>query len=125
MSLFKLHSEYKPGGDQPKAIKELLAGLEAEEKSQMLLGITGSGKTFTMANVIAASNRPSLIMAHNKTLAAQIYSELKSMFHIMIIINRKHIFLEPIPILKKIRQLTSRSICSGILQPGPCLNAET
>jgi excinuclease ABC subunit B len=80
MSLFKLHSEYKPGGDQPKAIKELLAGLEAEEKSQMLLGITGSGKTFTMANVIAASNRPSLIMAHNKTLAAQIYSELKSMF---------------------------------------------
>ena len=67
MSLFKLHSEYKPGGDQPKAIKELLAGLEAGEKSQMLLGITGSGKTFTMANVIAASNRPSLIMAHNKT----------------------------------------------------------
>ena len=56
MSLFKLHSEYKPGGDQPKAIKELLAGLEAGEKSQMLLGITGSGKTFTMANVIAASN---------------------------------------------------------------------
>ena len=80
MSLFKLHSEYKPNGDQPKAIKELLAGLATGEKSQMLLGITGSGKTFTMANVIAASNRPALIMVHNKTLAAQIYSELKSMF---------------------------------------------
>ncbi|MFK7968666.1 MAG: excinuclease ABC subunit UvrB [Rickettsiaceae bacterium] len=80
MSLFKLHSEYKPNGDQPKAIKELLAGLATGEKSQMLLGITGSGKTFTMANVIATSNRPALIMVHNKTLAAQIYSELKSMF---------------------------------------------
>ena len=80
MSLFKLHSEYKPNGDQPKAIKELLSGLSSGEKSQMLLGITGSGKTFTMANVIATSNKPSLIMVHNKTLAAQIYSELKSMF---------------------------------------------
>ena len=80
MSLFKLHSEYKPNGDQPNAIKELLAGLAAGEASQMLLGITGSGKTFTMANVIVTSNRPSLIMVHNKTLAAQIYSELKSMF---------------------------------------------
>ena len=80
MSLFKLHSDYKPNGDQPNAIKELLAGLAAGEKSQMLLGITGSGKTFTMANVIATSNRPALIMVHNKTLAAQIYSELKSMF---------------------------------------------
>ncbi len=80
MSLFKLHSEYQPNGDQPKAIKELLAGLSSNEKSQMLLGITGSGKTFTMANVIAISNRPSLIMVHNKTLAAQIYSELKNMF---------------------------------------------
>lgn len=80
MDLFKLNSSYKPSGDQPKAIEKLLAGLEAGEKSQMLLGITGSGKTFTMANVIAKSNRPSLIMAHNKTLAAQIYSELKAIF---------------------------------------------
>lgn len=80
MSFFKLHSEYEPNGDQPKAIQELLDGLAAGEKSQMLLGITGSGKTFTMANVIAKSNRPALIMAHNKTLAAQIYSELKAMF---------------------------------------------
>jgi excinuclease ABC subunit B len=80
MDLFKLRSDYQPNGDQPKAIKQLLEGLEAGEKSQMLLGITGSGKTFTMANVIAASNRPALIMAHNKTLAAQIYSELKAMF---------------------------------------------
>ena len=80
MDLFKLRSDYQPNGDQPNAIKQLLAGLEKGEKSQMLLGITGSGKTFTMANVIAASNRPALIMAHNKTLAAQIYSELKAMF---------------------------------------------
>ena len=80
MDLFKLHSHYLPNGDQPKAIEKLLAGLETGEKSQMLLGITGSGKTFTMANVIATSNRPALIMAHNKTLAAQIYSELKAMF---------------------------------------------
>lgn len=80
MSLFKLHSEYKPNGGQPKAIKELLVGLADGKKSQMLFGVTGSGKTFTMANVIAVSNRPALIMVHNKTLAAQIYSELKSMF---------------------------------------------
>ena len=80
MSFFKLRSEYEPNGDQPKAIQELLDGLAAGEKSQMLLGITGSGKTFTMANVIAKSNRPALIMAHNKTLAAQIYSELKAIF---------------------------------------------
>ncbi len=80
MDLFKLNSDYQPSGDQPQAIKKLLQGLADEKKSQMLLGITGSGKTFTMANVIAKSNRPSLIMAHNKTLAAQIYSELKNMF---------------------------------------------
>ncbi len=80
MTLFKLKSNYQPSGDQPKAIESLLNGLHAGQKSQMLLGVTGSGKTFTMANVIANSNRPSLIMAHNKTLAAQIYSELKDMF---------------------------------------------
>ena len=80
MSGFKIKSEYQPSGDQPKAIKKLLAGLEAGEKSQMLLGITGSGKTFTMANVIEKTGRPALIMAHNKTLAAQLYSEMKELF---------------------------------------------
>ena len=77
---FKIKSEYQPSGDQPEAIKKLLAGLEAGEKSQMLLGITGSGKTFTMANVIEKTGRPALIMAHNKTLAAQLYSEMKELF---------------------------------------------
>jgi len=80
MSSFKIKSEYQPSGDQPEAIKKLLAGLEAGEKSQMLLGITGSGKTFTMANVIEKTGRPALIMAHNKTLAAQLYSEMKELF---------------------------------------------
>lgn len=77
---FKLRSDYQPSGDQPSAIEKLLKGLVAGEKSQMLLGITGSGKTFTMANVIARTGRPALIMAHNKTLAAQLYAEMKELF---------------------------------------------
>lgn len=80
MNNFSIISEYKPAGDQPKAIDEIIAGLNSKKRSQMLLGITGSGKTFTMANIIARMNRPTLIMAHNKTLAAQIYSEMKLMF---------------------------------------------
>ncbi|AFC73919.1 excinuclease ABC subunit UvrB [Rickettsia montanensis] len=80
MNNFSIISEYKPAGDQPKAIDEVIAGLSSKKRSQMLLGITGSGKTFTMANIIARTNRPTLIMAHNKTLAAQIYSEMKSIF---------------------------------------------
>lgn len=80
MSDFKIKSDYKPSGDQPKAIEKLLEGLKGQEKSQMLLGITGSGKTFTMANVIQQTGRPALIMAHNKTLAAQLYSEMKALF---------------------------------------------
>lgn len=77
---FDLVSDYKPAGDQPKAIKELIEGLNNGEKDQVLLGVTGSGKTFTMAHVIAATGRPTLIMAPNKTLAAQLYSEMKSFF---------------------------------------------
>ncbi|MCZ6910727.1 MAG: excinuclease ABC subunit UvrB [Rickettsia endosymbiont of Ixodes persulcatus] len=80
MNNFSIISEYKPAGDQPKAIDAIIAGLNSKKRSQMLLGITGSGKTFTMANIIARTNRPTLIMAHNKTLAAQIYSEMKSIF---------------------------------------------
>lgn len=80
INAFKIHSEYKPNGDQPKAIEKLVEGLKSKQRSQMLLGITGSGKTFTMANVIQRTGRPSLIMAHNKTLAAQIYSEMKELF---------------------------------------------
>lgn len=77
---FKVVSEFKPTGDQPKAIKELVEGLDAGEKYQTLLGVTGSGKTFTVANVIEEVQKPTLVLAHNKTLAAQLYSEFKQFF---------------------------------------------
>jgi excinuclease ABC subunit B len=80
VSEFKLSSDYQPTGDQPTAIKQLMAGLESGEKEQTLLGVTGSGKTFTMANIIARRGVPTLVLAHNKTLAAQLYSEFKSFF---------------------------------------------
>jgi len=77
---FNLTSQFKPTGDQPEAIKELIAGIERGDKAQVLLGVTGSGKTFTVANVIAETNRPTLVLSHNKTLAAQLYSEFKQFF---------------------------------------------
>ena len=80
MSDFRLQTEYKPTGDQPTAIKTLIDGIEKGDKEQTLLGVTGSGKTFTMANIIANRNVPTLVLAHNKTLAAQLYSEFKDMF---------------------------------------------
>jgi excinuclease ABC subunit B len=80
MDKFKLATEYQPMGDQPSAIAQLVNGLEKGEREQTLLGVTGSGKTFTMANIIAHQNVPTLVLAHNKTLAAQLYSEFKSFF---------------------------------------------
>ena len=80
MDKFELVSNYKPNGDQPEAIKELVNGLKEGKRDQVLLGVTGSGKTFTMANVIAEVNKPTLILAHNKTLAGQLYSEFKELF---------------------------------------------
>ena len=80
MKAFELISEYSPTGDQPEAIRQLVEGLQAGEPSQVLLGVTGSGKTFTIANVIAQTQRPALILSHNKTLAAQLYSEFKQFF---------------------------------------------
>ena len=80
MECFKLKSEYTPTGDQPQAIDQLVAGVEAGLREQVLLGVTGSGKTFTMANVIAKLNRPTLVLAHNKTLAAQLCSEFREFF---------------------------------------------
>ena len=77
---FQLTSKYSPTGDQPEAIKELTDGIKQGEHAQVLLGVTGSGKTFTMANVINNINRPTLILSHNKTLAAQLYEEMKSFF---------------------------------------------
>ena len=78
--MFDLVSKYKPSGDQPKAIEELVNGLNENKKYQVLLGATGTGKTFTMANVIAQVNKPTLVLAHNKTLAGQLYGELKELF---------------------------------------------
>ena len=80
MDHFKLVSEYKPTGDQPQAIEQLVKGFKEGNQFETLLGVTGSGKTFTMANVIEQLNRPTLIIAHNKTLAAQLYSEMKEFF---------------------------------------------
>ena len=80
MDKFVLHSEYKPTGDQPAAIEKLVDGINKGYNEQTLLGVTGSGKTFTMANVIAKLNRPTLVLAHNKTLAAQLCSEFKEFF---------------------------------------------
>ena len=80
MGEFHLVSEFQPRGDQPQAIPRLVAGLEKGDDHQVLLGVTGSGKTFTMANVIAAVDRPALVIAHNKTLAAQLYGEFKMLF---------------------------------------------
>lgn len=77
---FKITSNFKPSGDQPTAIKELCSGLNDDQKNQVLLGVTGSGKTFTMAKIIETLNRPALILAPNKTLAAQLYGEMKSFF---------------------------------------------
>ena len=80
MGIFKINNEYKPAGDQPQAIERLVEGLHAGRKFQTLMGVTGSGKTFTMANVIAQHNMPALVVSHNKTLAAQLYEEFKELF---------------------------------------------
>ena len=110
---FKLKSKYSPTGDQPNAIEKLVDGIQKGEVYQTLEGVTGSGKTFTVANVINKLNKQTLVLAHNKTLAAQLFLELKDYFpenrveyfvSIMIIINLKHIFLLQIHILKKIFQ---------------------
>src|ERR1700751_3247705 len=77
---FQLSTTYKPQGDQPRAIAELISGIHAGEKDQVLLGVTGSGKTFTMAKVIEQLQRPALVFAHNKTLAAQLASEFREFF---------------------------------------------
>ncbi|GAY72693.1 excinuclease ABC subunit B [Lentilactobacillus kosonis] len=77
---FDLVSQYKPTGDQPAAIKELVAGVESGEKAQILMGATGTGKTFTISNVISQVNKPTLVLSHNKTLAGQLYSEFKEFF---------------------------------------------
>ena len=78
--MFKLVSKFEPAGDQPQAIEKLVNGINNGEKHQVLLGATGTGKTFTIANVIKEVNKPTLVLAHNKTLAGQLYSEFKELF---------------------------------------------
>ena len=77
---FDIRSELRPAGDQPRAIRELTEGLRRRDGAQVLLGVTGSGKTFTVANVVAEVKRPTLVIAHNKTLAAQLYGEFRELF---------------------------------------------
>ena len=116
---FKLVTDFKPAGDQPEAIKQLVKGANKEELNQVLLGVTGSGKTFTMAQVIEKTNRPALILAPNKTLAAQLYGEMKSFFpdnaveyfvSIMITIHQKLMFQDLTLILKKKHPLMNKLI---------------
>jgi len=78
--MFRIHSKYQPAGDQPEAINKLVSGIEKGDKHQVLLGATGTGKTFTIANVIEQVQKPTLVLAHNKTLAGQLYSEFKELF---------------------------------------------
>ena len=78
--MFELNSKFLPSGDQPEAIKKLVDGVKSGKKNQVLLGATGTGKTFTIANVIKEVNKPTLILAHNKTLAGQLYAEFKELF---------------------------------------------
>ena len=114
---FQLESEYKPGGDQPEAIRQLTEALNEGVGDITLLGVTGSGKTFTMANVIANLQRPALILSHNKTLAAQLYGEFKAFFPnnaveysspTMTIISRRRISPLPIPISRRTSASTTR-----------------
>jgi excinuclease ABC subunit B len=131
---FKLHSEYKPKGDQPAAIEALVKGLNDGAKDQVLLGITGSGKTFTIASVIERTQRSTLVLAHNKTLAAQLFQEFRSLFPRTLsnissptttTINPKRTFPPPTSTSKKRRSLTKRSIDCECLRRERCLSVAT
>ncbi len=125
MEHFKLVSKYQPTGDQPQAIEALVKGFQEGNQFQTLLGVTGSGKTFTMANVIRQLNKPTLIISHNKTLAAQLYGEFKEFFRrmqwnilfpIMIIISRRHMCRRRILISQKIRRSMRKLINCACLR---------
>jgi superfamily II DNA or RNA helicase len=131
---FQLASNYQPKGDQAQAIAKLTKSILAGNRHQTLLGVTGSGKTFTAANVIREVDKPTLVISHNKTLAAQLYSEFKQFFPrarsntssaTSITINPKPTFLGRIPTLKRIRRLTRRSNGCGSRQPRRCSRGAT
>ena len=116
---FEIISAYSPQGDQPVAIEKLVEGINSGKKKQVLLGATGTGKTFTISNVIKEVQKPTLVMAHNKTLAGQLYSELKDFFRIMqlnillvitIIISQKRMYHKQIRLLKRTRRLMMKLI---------------
>ena len=126
---FKLVSKYEPSGDQPQAIETLVDNIEGGEKAQILLGATGTGKTYTMSQVIAKVNKPTLVIAHNKTLAGQLYGEFKNssqimrlniLYHTMITTNQKLMCHLAILTLRKIAQLTMRLINSVTRQLQLC-----
>lgn len=128
MDHFELVSEYAPTGDQPEAIEGLVKGFQEGKKCQTLLGVTGSGKTFTMANVIAKLNKPTIIISHNKTLAAQLYSEFKAFFphnaveylyRITIITSLRHMCRRRTRILRRILPSMMRSIRCGTARHQP------
>ena len=121
MNEFKLKAPYKPTGDQPQAIEKLVEGFKEGNQFETLLGVTGSGKTFTMANVIAQLNKPTLVLAHNKTLAAQLYGEMKEFFPENAVeyfvsyydyYSRRLTFLPQTPTSLRTHPLTMRSISS-------------
>ncbi len=131
---FKLHSQFKPTGDQPQAIEKLTQGLNMGLSDQVLLGVTGSGKTFTMANIIANVNRPTLVLAHNKTLAAQLCSEFREFFPktpwntsfpTMTITSLRHILPRRIPTSKRIPPSTTRSSVCATARRVRCPSAGT
>ena len=129
---FKLVSDYKPRGDQGTAIHSLVRGLHDQEQHQVLLGVTGSGKTFTMAKVVESLNRPTLVMAHNKTLAAQLYHEFKISFRttrsnisfpITTTTSPRLTSPPPISTSRKNRPSTTSSTSCGSRRRGRCLSA--
>ena len=132
MDHFELVSEYAPTGDQPHAIEQLVEGFRQGNQFQTLLGVTGSGKTFTMANVIQALNKPTLVIAHNKTLAAQLYGEFKEFFPENAVeyfvsyydyYQPEAYVLRRIPILQRIPRSTMRSTSCGCLRRRRCPSA--
>ena len=131
---FQLVSNYQPTGDQPQAIQQLVKGLNTGMKEQTLLGVTGSGKTFTMANVIAQVNRPTLVLAHNKTLAAQLCSEFREFFpnNAVEYFVSYYDYYQPeatsprrIPTLKRTPPSTTRSTSCATAPPAPCPSGGT
>ena len=129
---FKLKSEFEPQGDQPQAIQKIVKGINEGKRHQTLLGATGTGKTFTMSNVIKEVGKPTLIIAHNKTLAGQLYSEFKEfsqkiesniLLVIMITINQKPMCLPQIHLSKRMLQLMMKSTSYAIQLQVLYLNA--